>query len=67
MVGARPPKKIPAVVARMAAGEFGVAFMTSLRGASNSKARQVLGWRPRYATWRTGLAAGRQQGSPAAH
>jgi 2-alkyl-3-oxoalkanoate reductase len=30
----------------------------SLRGASNAKAERELGWRPRYASWREGFAAG---------
>jgi 2-alkyl-3-oxoalkanoate reductase len=30
----------------------------SLRGASNAKAKRELGWRPRYASWREGFAAG---------
>ena len=64
MIGARPPKKIPAAIARLAAGEFGVAFMTSLRGASNSRAKRVLGWQPRYASWRTGLDGQAEQGAP---
>jgi 2-alkyl-3-oxoalkanoate reductase len=29
----------------------------SLRGASNTKAKRELGWRPRYASWREGFAA----------
>jgi hypothetical protein len=30
----------------------------SLRGASNAKAKRELGWRPGYASWREGFAAG---------
>ena len=54
-VGARPPKNIPAFVARLAAGSFGVAFMTRLRGADNARARTRLGWRPTHTTWRDGF------------
>ena len=54
-VGARPPKNVPASLARLAAGSFGVAFMTQLRGADNARARLRLDWRPRYATWRDGF------------
>jgi hypothetical protein len=28
---------------------------TSLRGASNAKAKRELGWRPQHASWRTGF------------
>jgi hypothetical protein len=33
-------------------------MMTEVRGASNAKAKRELGWRPRYASWREGLAHG---------
>ncbi len=55
VVGARPPKNVPAFVARLAAGSFGVAYMTRLRGADNARARLRLGWRPRYSSWRDGF------------
>lgn len=55
VIGAKPPKNVPAFVARMAAGSFGVAFMTRLRGADNARARLRLDWRPRYTTWREGF------------
>ena len=55
VVGAKPPKNVPAFVARLAAGSFGVAFMTRLRGADNARARLRLDWRPRYATWCDGF------------
>ena len=29
----------------------------ALRGASNAKAKRELGWRPQYASWRTGFSA----------
>ena len=55
VIGAKPPKNVPAFVARLAAGSFGVAFMTRLRGADNARARLRLDWRPRYTTWRDGF------------
>jgi nucleoside-diphosphate-sugar epimerase len=55
VVGAKPPKNVPAFVARLAAGSFGVAFMTRLRGADNARARLRLDWRPRYTSWRDGF------------
>jgi nucleoside-diphosphate-sugar epimerase len=54
-VGAKPPRHIPAFVARVAIGKHGVGLMTQIRGASNAKAKRVFGWRPRYPTWRTGF------------
>jgi 2-alkyl-3-oxoalkanoate reductase len=33
-------------------------MMTEIRGASNAKAKQELGWQPRYASWRQGFAEG---------
>jgi 2-alkyl-3-oxoalkanoate reductase len=29
--------------------------MTEMRGASNAKALEHLGWKPRYASWREGF------------
>jgi nucleoside-diphosphate-sugar epimerase len=56
-LGARRPLHLPAVVARAAVGEWGVAFTTQLRGADNTRAKRCLGWRPANRTWRTGLLA----------
>lgn len=55
MLGAPSPKSAPALLARMAVGGWGVAFMTRLRGADNSRARLQLDWRPRYSSWREGF------------
>ena len=38
-VGAKPPMRVPAWVARMLIGEFGVAWLTTARGSSNAKAK----------------------------
>lgn len=57
-VGAKRPLRVPAWVARMLIGEFGVAWMTTARGSSNAKARAELGWAPRYASWRGGFRSG---------
>ncbi|MFI6498662.1 NAD-dependent epimerase/dehydratase family protein [Nonomuraea typhae] len=50
-LGAPEPKHVPAALARLAAGGWGVAFMTRLRGADNTRARLWLNWRPRYASF----------------
>ncbi|MBT2234141.1 NAD(P)-dependent oxidoreductase [Nonomuraea sp. NEAU-A123] len=47
-LGAPAPKRVPAFLARLAVGPFGVAYMTRLRGADNSRARLALNWRPRH-------------------
>jgi 2-alkyl-3-oxoalkanoate reductase len=55
---AKPPRRIPRWVGRLMAGEAATAMMTEARGASNEKAKRELGWQPRYASWRQGLAQG---------
>ena len=54
-LSAKPPRRVPKVVARLAAGAYGVDLMTRFRGASNEKAKRELGWEPEYRTWRTGF------------
>ncbi|HET6877771.1 MAG TPA: NAD(P)-dependent oxidoreductase [Jatrophihabitans sp.] len=55
LIGAKPPRRVPVWLARMAAGEVGVSMLTQLRGSSNAKARRELAWEPRWASWRDGL------------
>jgi nucleoside-diphosphate-sugar epimerase len=57
ILGAPPPRKVPAWLARLFVGEFGVVSMTELRGASNAKAKRELGWELRYPSWRQGFRA----------
>jgi nucleoside-diphosphate-sugar epimerase len=57
-IGAKPPRRVPAWLARLFAGEHGVVMMTESRGASNAKAKRDLGWRPAYPSWRTGFRVG---------
>jgi nucleoside-diphosphate-sugar epimerase len=54
-LGARPPRRVPAWLARLAAGPAAVRVMTTQRGASNARIRQELGWAPRYPDWRAGF------------
>ncbi len=54
-VGAKPPRRIPAWLARLFAGKPLTAMLTSLRGASNAKAKRELGWQPAYPSWRRGF------------
>jgi nucleoside-diphosphate-sugar epimerase len=59
-LGAKPPRRLPRWIARLAVGEAGTVMMTEVRGASNGKARRELGWEPRYASWRQGFVEGLQ-------
>ena len=55
---AKPPRRIPRWLGRLAAGEVATLMMTESRGSSNAKAKRELGWQPRYASWRQGFAQG---------
>jgi 2-alkyl-3-oxoalkanoate reductase len=57
-LNAKPPRRIPRWLGRLAAGEAATVMMTEARGSSNEKAKRELGWQPRYASWRQGLAQG---------
>jgi len=57
-VGAKPPRRVPAFLARLLAGEHGVVMMTEVRGASNAKAKRELGWELQYPSWREGFRTG---------
>ena len=56
-LGGQKPMGVPRFVGRLFADEVGVMMMTELRGASNAKAKRDLGWRPKHASWRQGVAA----------
>ena len=55
-IGARPPRRLPRFAVKVAAGDYGVHFLTALRGASNAKAKAELGWQPGHPSWRGRLA-----------
>ena len=55
---AKPPRRVPRWLGRLAAGQVATVMMTDVRGASNEKAKRELGWKPRYASWRQGFAQG---------
>lgn len=57
-VGAKPPHRVPAWLGRLVIGEAAVRMMTVQRGSSNARAKQVLGWRPLWASWREGFHRG---------
>jgi nucleoside-diphosphate-sugar epimerase len=50
-LGAKPPRRVPRWLARILAGKMVAEMSTELRGASNTKARRDLGWRPVWARW----------------
>lgn len=57
-IGAKPPRRLPAWLARPMLGEHGISLMTQIRGASNVKAKTELEWHPRYPSWREGFRTG---------
>jgi nucleoside-diphosphate-sugar epimerase len=58
IVGAKPPMRVPAWLAKPLIGEHGVSLMTKVRGSSNAKAKRELGWEPKYPSWREGFRTG---------
>jgi nucleoside-diphosphate-sugar epimerase len=53
--GAKPPRRVPAWLARLLAGDMAVGIMTEGRGFSNAKAKRELDWELRYPSWRQGF------------
>ena len=58
VVGAKPPRRVPAWLVRPMLGAHGVSMMTAVRGSSNEKAKWELGWTLVYPSWRQGFRAG---------
>src|SRR5215217_4671853 len=56
-LGAKKPMRVPRFIGRLFAGEVGVVMKTELRGASNSKAKRELAWRPAHPSWQQGFVA----------
>ena len=56
---------IPAWLGRLAIGQHGVAMMTTARGASNQKAKSLLPWKLKWASWRKGFKQGLEDAQPA--
>ena len=57
MLRAPAPRHLPAAIVRLAVGGWGAAFMTKLRGASNTRGKTKLNWRPLFANWTEGFTA----------
>jgi nucleoside-diphosphate-sugar epimerase len=49
------PMRIPTLLARVVAGNFGVSAMTRSQGAANALAKRELCWEPQHASWRDGF------------
>lgn len=54
--GAKPPRRVPAWLAKLVAGRDVAAYALELRGASSEKAKRELGWQPAHPSWRGGFA-----------
>jgi nucleoside-diphosphate-sugar epimerase len=50
-IDAKPPRRLPGWLVKLAAGPQALSLMTRVRGASNAKAARELGWRPQH-SWR---------------
>jgi nucleoside-diphosphate-sugar epimerase len=57
VLGAPPPHRLPGWLVRLAAGRYAQYTMTELRGASNARARERLGWAPQLSSWRQGFGS----------
>ena len=55
MLGAPRPFRVPGFIGRWGAGPYGHFMMTRQRGASNTKVKSALGWKPRRRGWREGF------------
>jgi nucleoside-diphosphate-sugar epimerase len=56
-LGAKPPRRVPAWLARLVTTPGTVALMTDVPAVSNAKAKAELDWTPAWPSWREGFAA----------
>ena len=56
LMRAPEPKRVSRFFGGTAVGPWGLAYMTRLRGADNTHAKNVLNWQPTYPSWRDGFA-----------
>jgi 2-alkyl-3-oxoalkanoate reductase len=66
VIGAKAPMHVPVWLVRLVVGDTGVEWMTHGRGASNTKAKRELEWRPTWSSWRDGFRHGLTDPAPAA-
>jgi nucleoside-diphosphate-sugar epimerase len=52
---AKPPRRVPAWLARLVAGPDLASAAIEMRGASSAKAKRELGWQPAHPSWRQGF------------
>jgi nucleoside-diphosphate-sugar epimerase len=55
LLGAKPPRRLPAWLVRLAVGKAMARSAVETRGASNEKAKRELGWQPAHPSWRQGF------------
>lgn len=55
-LGAKPPRRVPAWLARIVAGRAMAEAAVQMRGATNARAKRELGWQPAHPSWRQGFA-----------
>jgi nucleoside-diphosphate-sugar epimerase len=60
-VGAKPPFRVPAFLARLMLPEHLFVMMTDIRGGSNFKFKRAFDWKPAFSTWREGFRRGLSQ------
>ncbi|MFD8510743.1 NAD-dependent epimerase/dehydratase family protein [Streptomyces antimycoticus] len=56
LLGAPPPRTVPAQLAERLLGWLTSYQLTAMRGAANDRVRQALNWKPTVPSWRTRLA-----------
>jgi nucleoside-diphosphate-sugar epimerase len=57
LLGAKPPYRAPAFIARLIGGPYLIYMTVEQTGASNAHAKEALDWQPKYASWREGFMA----------
>jgi nucleoside-diphosphate-sugar epimerase len=57
-VGAKPPFRVPAFLARLVLPEHLFVMMTDVRGGSNARFKHTFNWQPTFSTWRDGFSRG---------
>lgn len=54
-LGAKPPRRVPIWLAKIAAGKRAVEFMTASTRTTNTRFRQATGWMPQFPSYREGI------------
>lgn len=56
-LGAKAPGRIPALIGRLMLGSHALDVITASAQCKNQKAKEILGWAPKYPTFREGMRA----------